>query len=441
MPTATYHFPAGFLWGAATAAHQVEGSNNNNTWSDWENQPGRIKNGDKAGLAADWWGGRWKEDFDRAAAAGQNAHRLSIEWSRIQPTPTHWAEDVLDYYRQIVRGLVERGLTPLLTLHHFSDPLWLAEKGGWENQEAPGLFAAFTRKVVEALKEYVTYWIPVNEPNTYVTEAYLEGLFPPGKKDLGAAFTVQANLLRGHAAAYQAIHSLQKEARVGSCINYRSFQPRRPWLPLDRLMARFTAAAFNDACINTLLKGRLSYLGKRTRLPEAAKTQDFVGVNYYTRDLVAFSLSYANFFSQRSFPPGAPLSQTGFLAHVPQGMLEALDWARRFNLPILITENGVDDSQDRLRPRYLVEHLHQVWRAVNSNWPVKGYFHWTLVDNFEWERGWTQRFGLWGLDLPTQKRIRRPSVDLYAAICKENGIASSAVEKYAPESLPALFPE
>jgi beta-glucosidase len=148
MPSATYHFPAGFLWGAATAAHQVEGSNTNNNWSDWEKQPGRIKNGDKAGLAADWWGGRWKEDFDRAAAAGQNAHRLSIEWSRIQPTPTHWSEDVLDYYRQMVRGLVDRGLTPFLTLHHFSDPLWLAEKGGWENPETPGLFADFTRKAV-----------------------------------------------------------------------------------------------------------------------------------------------------------------------------------------------------------------------------------------------------------------------------------------------------
>ena len=440
-PSATYHFPAGFLWGAATAAHQVEGSNTTNNWSDWENQPGRIINGDKAGLAADWWGGRWKEDFDRAAATGQNAHRMSIEWSRIQPTPEHWSEDVIDYYRQMVRGLVERGLTPMVTLHHFSEPRWLAEKGGWENPDTPGLFAAFTRKVVEALKEYVTYWVPINEPNTYVTGAYLEGSFPPGKKDTAAAFNVSANLLRGHAAAYQIIHSLQKEARVGSCINYRSFQPKRPWLPLDSFITNFLAANYNDSFIRTLVKGRFSYLGKRQRIPEAAKTQDFVGVNYYSRDLVAFKFSYADFFSQRTFPPGAPLSQTGFIAHVPAGIYEAIDWARRFDLPILITENGVEDSEDRLRPRYLVEHLHQVWRTVNYNWPVKGYFHWTLVDNFEWERGWSQRFGLWGLDLATQKRIRRPSVDLYAAICKENGIASSAVEKYAPESLQVLFPE
>jgi beta-glucosidase len=145
-------------------------------------------------------------------------------------------------------------------------------------------------------------------------------------------------------------------------------------------------------------------------------------------------------FSKRSFPQDAPLSPTGFIAHWPEGLFEIIRWARGYNLPMIITENGVEDADDRLRPRYIIEHLHQVWRAINFSWPVKGYFHWSLVDNFEWERGWSQRFGLWGLDPITQARIRRPSVDLYAAICKQNAITSEVVEKYTPELVEKLLP-
>ncbi len=144
MPQAVYHFPNGFLWGTATSSHQVEGNNTNNNWSAWEAEEGRIKFGHKAGLACDWWGGRWKEDFDRAADTAQNAHRLSIEWSRIQPKPDMWNEEALNYYREIIRGLEQRNMTPLVTLHHFSDPLWLVEIGGWENPDVPALFEKYT---------------------------------------------------------------------------------------------------------------------------------------------------------------------------------------------------------------------------------------------------------------------------------------------------------
>ena len=131
--TAAYHFPRGFLWGAATSSHQVEGNNTNNNWYTWEQIPGKIRDGSQSGLACDWWGGRWKEDFDRAVETGQNAHRLSIEWSRIQPEPDRWDEQALDYYREIIRGLIERNLTPCVTLHHFTDPLWLT--AGWRVAE------------------------------------------------------------------------------------------------------------------------------------------------------------------------------------------------------------------------------------------------------------------------------------------------------------------
>jgi beta-glucosidase len=142
MPQASYHFPRGFLWGTATAAHQVEGNNTNNQWWKWE-QDGHADG--TSGLACDWWGGRWKEDFDRAAEGGQNAHRFSVEWSRIQPTPDTWDENALEHYRNMLRGLKERGMTPMVTLHHYSDPLWFYEMGGWEHKDAVTLFEKFVR--------------------------------------------------------------------------------------------------------------------------------------------------------------------------------------------------------------------------------------------------------------------------------------------------------
>lgn len=441
MSEAAIHFPRGFLWGSATAAHQVEGNNTNNNWYAWENTPGKIVEGQKAGLACDWWGGRWKEDFDRAQLAGQNAHRFSIEWSRIQPKPDAWDESSLDQYLEMVRDLTKRGMTPLVTLHHFTDPLWLTEMGGWENPETPKLFSIYVRKVVAALKEYVKLWVTINEPNVYIMGGWVDGIFPPGKKDLSLAMKVYTNMVLGHAAAYRAIHELQPEAQVGIAINYRSLQPARAWMPLDKTMCNIQSQLFNNAFVGALTNGKLDLVIKKIALPEAVKTQDFVGVNYYSRDLVKFDLTAENIlFGRRSFPPGAALSSTGFIANVPAGMFESLHWAHRFNLPILVTENGVEDNQDTLRPRYLVEHLHQVWRAANFNWRIKGYFHWSLVDNFEWERGWTQRFGLWGLNPETQERIRRPSVDLYSEICRENGLSSAMVRKYAPDALDSIFP-
>ena len=441
MVQATYHFPDGFLWGTATAAHQVEGGNDNNNWSRWEAEPGRILNGDRSGSACDWWRGRWKEDLDRAAETGQNAHRLSIEWSRVQPAPDRWDEDALDHYREIIRGMRARGLTPMVTLHHFTDPLWFYDQGGWEQEAAPALFEQFALRAVEAFKEMVNLWVTVNEPNVYVFSGYMGKDFPPGKSDTNAAFNVMRNLIRGHAAAYRAIKRVQKNSSVGFALNYRSIKPASA-SPFDHALARFAHNSFNDSFARTLQTGTLRFSAKRAAIPEALGTQDYLGVNYYTRDLVHFApLARKDMFMKRAFPTGAELSPNGFIANVPDGMFEALHWASQYNLPIYITENGIEDSTDELRPRYLVEHLHQVWRAVNFTYPVRGYFHWSLVDNFEWERGWSQRFGLWGLDVQTQARIRRRSVDVYAEICRQNAISAEMVQRYAPESFDRLFPD
>jgi len=441
MAKATFHFPRGFLWGTATSSHQVEGNNKNNNWWAWEQEEGRILHGHKSGLACDWWSGRWREDFDRAAEAGQNAHRLSIEWSRIQPAPDRWDESALDHYRQMMRGLLERGLTPLVTLHHFTDPLWLAEEGGWESETVAERFAAYVRKVVEALQEYVNLWCTINEPNVLAYVGYMVGDFPPGKRSVPVAFRVMVNLARAHAAAYHAIHELQPEARVGMAINYRGIQPARSWSPLDRWLAGTQSRLFNDFFPRAASDGVLRFAGVRKRLPEVRGTQDYLGINYYTRDYVAFDIRAVNeAFGRRFYAPDADLSDTGFIANEPEGMFDALRWGRQFNIPIIVTENGVEDADDHLRPRYTAQHIHQVWRAVNFNWQIKGYFHWTLVDNFEWERGWTQRFGLWELDIETQARRKRPSANLYTEICKANALSSEMVAKYAPEILETLFP-
>ncbi|HJR81324.1 MAG TPA: family 1 glycosylhydrolase [Anaerolineales bacterium] len=440
MPQATFHFPRGFLWGTATAAHQVEGNNTNNQWWKWE-QNGHTKG--TSGLACDWWGGRWREDFDRAAESGQNAHRLSVEWSRIQPTPDTWDEDALERYRTMLRGLRERGITPMVTLHHFTDPLWLYERNSWEADEVVSLFEKFVRKVVDALKEYCTLWCTINEPNIYALYGYVVGDFPAPHKGLRVAGRVMANMLRGHAVAYRVIHEIQREARVGYAWHYRPMMARRKWSPLDALTRNIQYNGVNMAFPSGISTGVMKWPLGNVRIPEARGTQDFMGLNYYSVDTVRFDITnYRELFGTRYYPENSDLSDTRFIANIPEGIFDSIKWAVRSypDLPIIITENGVEDASDRIRPRYLAQHLHQVWRAVNFNWPVKGYFHWSLVDNFEWERGWTQRFGLWALDEKTQKRTKRPSADLYAEICRENGLSSEMVQKYCPEVFDRLFP-
>jgi len=444
MAKAKIQFPRGFLWGTATAAHQVEGQNTNNNWHAWEEAGKTV---DKSGLACDWWGGRWREDFDRAAETGQNAHRLSVEWSRIQPERDRWDESALDRYREMLRGLRDRNMTAMVTLHHFTNPLWVDDpstdsRSGWENDETPQLFADYVRKTVSALKEYTNLWVTINEPNVYAYYGYVEGAFPPGKQDLNIALKVMVNLVRGHALAYKAIHEVQREARVGMAHQYRSIYPQKTYSPLDRWVAKVQSSIFNDLFPRAATEGKVKFLWKSIKVPEAVGTQDFLGVNYYTRDYVSFDLRMAGeLFGRRSFRQDADLSETGFIANEPEGFHEAIRWANRFGKDIIVTENGVEDASDEFRPRYLAQHIEHLWRAVNFGWRVKAYFHWSLVDNFEWERGWTQRFGLWELDIETQKRRKRKSADFYEEICKTNSLSSEMVKEYCPEAMEKIFPD
>ena len=441
MIRATFRFPRGFLWGTATSSHQVEGDNRGNDWWGWEQQAGRILQADRSEAACGWWSGRWAEDLDRAAADGQNTHRLSLEWSRIEPEAGIWDEEALQTYRTILRGALHRGLLPMVTLHHFTNPSWVAELGGWENPQIIPLFERYVRKVAVTLEDLVGLWVTINEPNVYATLAYLTGVFPPGVKSLARVGTVLENMVGAHAAAYHLLHQIDPGCLVGVAHHYRGFEPLRAANPLDAWAARLRQATFNDLLPRALLDGRVRFPGGQRRVPAAAGTQDFLGVNYYTTESVSFDpRRWSELFGRSRYPPGADLSPTGHMANHPEGMWQALQWARSYRLPIYVTENGVEDPRDQLRPRYLAGHLRQVWRAANSNWGVRGYYHWTLVDNFEWDRGWTQRFGLYGLDPKSGNRTRRRSAEFYAEVCQQNALSAEMVASYAPEVFDALFP-
>jgi beta-glucosidase len=442
MAQATHHFPKSFLWGTATAGYQVEGDSTNADFWTWEQQPGTVLDGQRSGRACEWWAGRWREDFDRAVADGHNALRLSVEWSRVEPSPARWDEDALDHYRQMAAGLRARGLTPMVTLHHFASPQWLAERRAWETGEVVALFARYARKVATVLGEHVNLWCTINEPNVLMYRAWVEGVLPPRKRDLGLAMRGAANLLRAHAAAYRAVHDVQPLAQLGLPIHYRPMLPAHPGFAPDEWCAQtqhdFFSAIFTDA----LATGRMRrVLAPALSLPEVKGTQDFIALQYYSADVVRFDLSNPmELFGRRSIPPGAEADQAGFYACYPPGFFLALKWAHGHKLPIYVTENGIGDEADDLRRRFLATHIRELWRAVNFNWDVRGYFHWTLVDNFEWERGWSHRFGLYALDPDTQVRTPRRSARLYSEIARASALSSAMVAEYAPTLVEAMFP-
>jgi beta-glucosidase len=285
----------------------------------------------------------------------------------------------------------------------------------------------------------VTLWCTVNEPNVFSYIGYLLGVFPPGRQDMRASFTALRNMLTAHAAAYKLIHRLQENARVGLAHNLRFFDPANPNSPLDRLAAGIQDAGFNEATLRAVWDGRWTLPVGYGLAWKLRRTLDWIGLNYYTRDLVAFDRS-ATGFGRTLHAPDAELLDGDYGEMYPKGMFRAIKRLSRMGLPIYVTENGIPDSDDDQRPRALLLHLHQMWKTIQENYPVMGYYHWTLVDNFEWAEGWTLRFGLIELDPQTQVRTPRRSADLYSAIARGNALTPELVDAYAPELREVLMP-
>ncbi len=437
-------FPPGFLWGTATAAYQVEGHSAPSNWTAWEGSPERVYEGQASGAACDWWeGGRYAEDFERAAALHTNALRLSVAWERVEPQPGRYDEGALQRYAEMLDALRARSLEPFVTLYHFTHPLWLEEAGGWANPETVERFADFARVVAEALGDRVTMWCTLNEPLVFATQGYLLGRFPPGKRHVRLAFRVAENMLRGHAAAYHAIKTAQPSAQVGLAKHQIALIPRRPaWL--HALALHGLRQTFNRAFVDALLSGELRFPTYRADVPEARDTLDWVGLNTYYRFQAGFHpLRPAQFFIEQSAPREGLLGPEGVGEIWPEGLFEQIKWlAERTGRPLYVTETGVPTADDALRQLFIVRSVRSLWRAVNFNWPVKGYFFRSLVDSFEWAEGYDPqyRFGLYGCDTQSQARTQRRSAELYREICAANALTAETARRYLANQFDALFP-
>lgn len=439
-------FPEGFRWGVATSSHQFEGGNTNNQWYAWE-RAGRIKSGDTADVACDWWNSA-ERDFDLAQELGLNALRLSLEWARVEPRPGVWDTDAIARYRDMLLALRERGIEPMVTLHHFTHPLWFEQRGGFLAPDAVERFARYAAFAVEELGDLCDFWCTINEPNVYAVFGYQLGDFPPGRKgDVIGTVRAQATMARAHAAAYAAIHRAQPQARVGWAHHFNLFDPARVASRVDRLVTGLQDAAFNDFFPRAVETGRavppFSLLAGDLR--GVRGTCDFVGINVYYRDVVSLDpRKAAELFGRRFAPAGAPRSDQGISTLYgevyPQGIARVARRVSTLGKPIYVTENGVADMNDRLRPWLIATAARAMHSAIASGIDLRGYYHWSLVDNFEWAEGWTLRFGLAALDLTTQARSPRPSARLYAAIARANALTPAMLAEFAPDVLPDIFP-
>ncbi len=440
-------FPEGFLWGTASSSYQCEGGNTNNQWYRWEQQ-GRILSGEECGNASNWWM-RAEKDFELAEQIENNALRLSLEWSRIEPREGKWDSAALDRYRVMLTDLRQRHMKPVVTLHHFTEPLWFADRGGFTNNANVRFFVRYVTYVVEALRDLCEFWVTINEPNLYATQGYELGAFPPGEQNVARTLHVLSSMLQAHVEAFYIIRRLQPQAQIGYCLHYRLFDPANPHSPLDRSAAALQNKFFNWAALQAAETGSFPFPFKPLLVPiaRAAGARDYHGVNYYTREMVRFDPTVpAEVFGRRFIRPNATRNDPGLDASFgeiyPEGLyrvLKTVHQRTRGNKPLYITENGFSDTRDDRRPRAILEHLAMVHRAIRDGIPVRGYMHWSLVDNFEWNNGWQVRFGLIEIDPYTQERTPRRSASMFGEICRANAITENIVERYAPEAVEFIF--
>jgi len=415
-----FRFPEGFLWGAATAAHQVEGDNTLNDWYDWE-RAGHVP--EPAGRAADHYR-RYREDFDLAEALEHNAHRFSLEWSRIEPEPGVWSSEAIDHYRDVLVALRERHIEPVVTLYHYTMPRWMAALGGWESSAMERHYARYVKRVMTELGPLARWWITINEPVVQVFKGWLIGQWPPGKVDWAAALNVLRHMLRAHVRAYHVIHEARPDAKVSIAKHVLALSADNPHRWLDRLSVRIRSYFFNHLFVDALHSGVLHVPGLFWERLPMGKTLDFIGMNYYTRDFVrnsGYNLpGLVGAMSEHDHRQQVgKLNDLGWEVY-PEGLAQYLREFTRYRLPILITENGVPAREDDDRWVFLFMHLWQVARAIAEGVPVVGYLHWSLLDNYEWADGFKPRFGLIEVDYTDFTRRIRPSAWKFAHIIRRN---------------------
>lgn len=383
-------FPPDFLWGAATSAYQVEGANIN----DWSKLALERSGWPDAGKACDHYH-LFKEDFELAKSLGHNAHRFSIEWSRVEPEEGKFNNKEIEHYKEVILALKERGLEPFITLWHFTLPVWFVQKGGWLNKDSVSYFEKYVNKVVEAYRHVgVKFWVTINEPDIYAFDSYLRGKRPPHRRSLNSYSRVIRNLIRAHKAAYGAIKKLVPYTEVGIAKNNSCFESYgiNPW--------------------NKVLKSLSDYTWNHYFLRKISRFQDFIGLNYYFHNRINW------WFNKNE---NKSVSDIGWEIY-PEGLYRVLMDLKRYNKPVYITENGLADIKDEKRAAFIKDHLQAARQAMKEGVGLKGYFYWSLTDNFEWERGYLPRFGLVGIDYKTMKREIRPSAWEYKRIIESRSV-------------------
>lgn len=417
-----FKFPDDFYWGTASSAYQVEG-NNHNDISEWElkhaprlaNQAENSKSRWSAwqkekfpemfdpknyisGLACDHYH-RFEDDFDLAQKLHNNALRLSLEWARIEPAPGKFDQNEINHYKKVVLALKNRGLEPFVTLWHFTSPSWLYNskaKGGWDNDTTTDYFLRYVQKMAEVFQNEVKFWIILNEPEVYSAGVYLTNLYPPRGINPIKFWLMFHRFITTHQKAYHVIKTIIPHAQIGIAKSYWYFEPaKNNWL--DNFLARIA-----------------NYLWNHYFLDKINKELDFVGANVY--DYI--DIGFGHVRRARS----EHLSDMGFPQY-PRSIYHVLIDAKRFHKPIYVTENGISDATDRIRPWFLREYLKNVAEAVKDGADVRGYFHWSLTDNFEWNKGFWPRLGLFAMDYKTMTRTPRSSSKIYAKICQDNAIS------------------
>ncbi|MBI1833399.1 MAG: glycoside hydrolase family 1 protein [Candidatus Andersenbacteria bacterium] len=389
--------PSQFLIGAATSSHQVEGNNIYNDWWEWEQSRPDIGN---SGRATDHWN-KYKEDFALAKQLGHTAHRFSIEWSRIEPKPGAFNRKAIEHYREVLEELRRLNIKSFVTLHHFTNPVWLAKKGGWENGYAVDRFEKYVRYVAQHLGHLVDFWVTINEPMVYASQSYWRADWPPQKRTLRGMLRVIRNMAYGHMIAYRVLHSITPDTPVGLAKHLIAYLPEHRRQLDDQIMAGLEDWWFNHRFFSL-----------------TGNTHDFIGVNYYFTTKLRVKLFPPRFMK---VPWEGAVSDINWPIR-PEGLTHVLLHMKKYNLPIYITENGLADASDSKRSEFIRSHIKAVKKAMQQGVNVRGYLHWSLLDNFEWADGFKPRFGLIAVDYKTLERKIRPSAYVLKAFADSANI-------------------
>ncbi len=404
-------FPKNFLWGTSTSAYQIEGGTKND-WSEWEVSPERIdhlskKNKTQSGECRnleDYVCGqgcnsymRYEEDFDLAKSLNTNSIRIGIEWARINPKKDLIDVKAIRHYHKVLDAAHARGFKIILTLWHWTNPSWIAEEGGWANKKTLDHFLKYVELITQEFGGRVDYWVTLNEPMVHVSNGYITGKFPPNKKlHLLKANKTFKHLIEAHKQSYEIIHRHFPRTQISITALLNNFEQTHKWCFIEKIYTKIFHYLWNERFLNKI-----------------KKHIDYIGLDYYFHNRIVFYPPFRKNINTETTDLGWEI--------YPQGIYNVLKFLKQYNKPIIIIENGLADKEDKYREQFIKDHLFYVHKAMQEGADVRGYFHWSLLDNFEWAEGWEAKFGLFEVDRKTFERKARPSANAYAKICEEGG--------------------